>query len=966
MALSADFKDATVLEISISSPQSLSSKQPESLTSTQSSTSAQSFSSTTTYTPTRSVSLPKFRENYITDADRQLAIALLTQQRVIDGKTKKTKKDEAFNYKEVNPVLDAVVSGKTSPASPGLVQALLELGGDVSVRRPSSKSIWMKVLRKDQELRRSDVLAKATQNCSLDVVWILSLQADDIAKTEALPFAIQQNDTSKALVLLNGGADVDGFHAEFLSAVEENRDDMVEILLCATRGPCTACRTTGLVKAVNNGNLRNSLILLEKGADADFEEGAALQKAVMAGREDLANAIAIYERKPSPKSFDIAVGLSYAKLADDAEKQHRMIDICLQGGAKGSITDETLVHACKSGQSALIDILLTYGASVDHDTGAAIQHAISSKHPALLATLLRGKPSLSTLAIAIPIATTLDDPAVAYEITDILLSAGLRGDSVAGALITVVERPTQAVVDLEHVRLIQLLLEKGEADVNFDGGKSISSASATGITEVLEPLLQHSPSVQSLNTAFPLAMELQDAARKLAIVSMILQAGASGKIIDEALLASASTGKDGVELTLALLKQSSVNYQNGKALCNAIKSCSLEQMQALMVSGPSESTLEAAWVEANALKNDEFQYQAFQILLAAGVDKRLKDTSLITAATRGNQGIQVCTLLLQHQASPDYLNGACVVSAAKGLHLETLNLLAGSVTSASVFTTAFDAFTDGEEWLTPSGLEIVNFLLEHGASGQGVDAAFCKAARLYDSNALELLASSVNPEAVNVALATVSQAGKDWLSTDILWLIHSLLNWGAAGDCVNIVLLEVLDAYSQGFTTEGLIDMLLYFGAKADVNFQNGEAVKIAARYGNAALLEKLASCGATSETLWVGLAEAITAGHDENVLLSLIDVFMNNKGAKPNAKTTLDGYQPPIFTCLAAYPQSAKLAKRLANIGCNLEAQIEYWLYDDENVEGENVTVLTWALSQPEKHIASAVIDELIVAKGA
>jgi hypothetical protein len=977
LSLSADIKSATMLETPIASQQSLSSTQPfsspQSLTSAQSFASSQSFvsstsfSSITTLTPTQSPILPKFKENYVADTDRQKAIELCTQQRVKDGKTKKTKKEAPFDYKEVNPVLNELVSSKPSAASPGLVQALLELGGDVSVARPKSKSIWKKVLRKDQNERRSDVLAKATQNCSLDIVWILALSADDIAKTEALKFAIVQNDTAKALVLLNGGADADEFHDDFKAAVQENRDDMVEVLLRATKGPCATCRTISLVKAASNGNLRNSLILLEKGADADFDNGGAMQKAIDAGREDLANAIASCGRKPSPGSFDIAIGLAYSKLAHDAEKQHRMIDICLRGGAKGSITDETLVQACKKGQNALINILLTHGASVDHGTGSAIQYAISSKQPALLTTLLRGKPSMSTLATAIPLTTTLDDPAIAYEITDILLSAGLRGESVAKTLITIVERPTQAVVDPEHLKLIQLVLENGEANVNFNGGKSISVAAAAGITEVLKLLLQHKPSVESLNKAFPLAMELQDAARRLEIVAMVLQAGAAGEIIDDALLASAGTGKDGVALTSVLLKQSSVDYRNGKALCNAVSSCCLEQMQALMAGGPSASTLSAAWTEADALQDDAFQYNAFQILLAVGVDQTLKDKSLNTAATRGQRGMQVCTLLLQHQASPDYSNGECVVSAAKGFHLDTLHLLAGSITSGSVFTTAFDAFSEGDEWLTPRGLEIVHFLLEYGASGQEVDAAFCKAARLYDVDALNLLASSINPEVVNVALVTVTQAGKDWLSinNDKLWLIHSLLEWGAAGDSLDLVFLEALDAYARGFTSEDLIDTLLHVGAKADVNFQNGEAIQLAAKYGNVALLEKLTACGATKESLSIAFAEAITAGHDEIALLELIDIFMNNKSAKPDVKVAPNGYQPPLFACLAAYPQSANLVKRLIQIGCDLEAQIEYWPYDDEDLEGENVTVLGWALSQPEKRIASAVIEEIIAAKG-
>ena len=959
--------DATVVENPVASPQSLFSPSSTSSLSWTSSASLTSTTTATTLTPTLSVALPKFKENYITDEDQKRAVELLIQQRVIDGKTKKTKKEEPFTYKEVNPVLTALISDKTTAVSPGLVEALLKQGGDVSVARPKSKSIWKKIVRKDQEERRSDLLAKATQNCSLDVVWILTKQADETAKTEALPYAIDQNDTTKARILLDAEADAAKYCKEFLSAVEKNADDMVEILLKANRGPCSECRTTGLVKAVHNGSMRNTLILLEKGADADFQSGAAVQEAISTGREDLTNAIVFCARKPSSSSLDTALGLAYDKLAADAEKQHRMIDICLRGGARGSTTDQTLVQACKAGQEALIDILLTHDTSVDHDAGAALKFAILSKQPALLTTLQRGKPSLSTLATVIPSAANLDDSGVVYEVIDILLSASLRGDSVAQTLITVIEHPIKSAGDSEHLKLIRLLLEKGDANVNFAGGKSISLAAAQGMTEMLKLLLQHGPSVESLNAAFPLAMDLGDAAHRLEIVTMILEAGASGTIIDEALLASASTGKNGVELTSVLLKQSSVNYKNGKALCNAVNSCSIEQVQALMAGGPSDSTLAAAWTEADALQNDEFQHEAFKIFLTAGVDESLKNNSLITNATRGKRGHPVCTLLLQHQASPDYSNGACLVNAAKGLHLGTLGLLADFVTSASVFTAAFDALCDGQGWLAPRGLEIIQFLLEYGASGPEVDAAFCKAARLYEPDAVELLATSINPEVVNVALATVTQAGKDWLSPDNnhLWLIHSLLEWGAAGDCVNIVFLEALDAYARGFTSEDLIDTFLRVGAKADVNFQNGEAIQIASRYGKAALLEKLISCGATAETLSMAFAEAITAEHDESTLLSLIDVFAHSKGTKLNAKIVPDGYQPPLFACLAAYPQSAKLVKRLTEIGCDLESTIESFVYDDEEVNADNVTPLVWALCQPENRIGPGAIEALIEANG-
>ncbi|KAK6522466.1 hypothetical protein TWF281_003027 [Arthrobotrys megalospora] len=911
--------------------------------------------------------MPSFRANYITDADRKRAAELMHQQRVQDKKEKKSKKSEPFTWKEANPVLATIIADKKNPASPGLVQALLEDGANVSIAVQKSKSFFKKVIRSDQKEQRSDLLAQATRNCGAEVVWLLTQSADETARSEALPFAIRQNDPTKAQILIVAGTDARPLCTEFITAVENQWEQMVQVLLAsATKGACQTCRNRGLVKATQKGSMAISQMLLDKGGDADFESGAAIQKALEDGREDLVIAITSCAKRPSPKSLDIAVETAYVKLEKDAEKQHRMIETCLKTGAKGSKTDETLVQVCKKGQTQLIDILLAHGASVDHNSGASLQFAITSKQPELLTTLLQGKPSNSTMAAVIPYTMTLEDLKETHTLIDILLSAGLRGDSVAETLIKAIETGIPGGSDSGHLEMVQLLLEKGEANVNLQGGRSILLAVSQGRVNVLALLLQHTPSVDSLNAAFPHAIDITDSSQRLKIATMLLEAGAKGKVIDEALVASAKTGKDGASLTSAILNQSSVDFDGGKPLTNAVNSRCLEQMKALMVGIPSASTITAAWTEADAIEDDDFQLKAFEVLLTSSVDISLQDNSLVAAAKRGQRGLPICSLLLQNQASPERLDAAALVAAAKGLHLDTLSLLAKFVTLPAAFHTTFDAFSDGEQWLQPRGLEIVHFILEHGASGPEVDATFCKAARLYEADALELLATSINPEVVNVALVLVTQSTDDWLSTDNrnLWLIHSLLEWGAQGESVNVAFLKAVDAYSQGHASEELIDTFLTVGSKADVNFQSGAALQIAIRYGNPLLLKKLAAHGATQEIITLAFAETIIAVlEEEDVVLSLIDVLSKNKEVKPDYKTPPDGYQPALFACLAAHPKSAKLVERLIKLGCDTEAQVDTFLYDDEELDSEPATVLAWALSQGT-FIDSVAINALIDGK--
>ncbi|KAJ6258604.1 hypothetical protein Dda_6651 [Drechslerella dactyloides] len=911
--------------------------------------------------------MPSFQSNYITEVDRRRAMDLMLAQRVSDKKEKKTKKSEPFTYKEANPVLAAIIADNKSPASPGLVQALLEHGGNVSIARPKSKSFIKMVTRKDQKERRSDLLSQATQNCGAEVVWILTQSADDVAKNEALPFAVKQNEPEKAQVLIASGADASPLCTEFTMAVDNLWDPMVEVLLSAKRdlGPCQECRDKCLVKATTKGSLTIAQMLLDKRANADFQSGAALQRAIEDGREDLVKAITSCASKPSPASLDIAVDIAYTKLVKDAEKQHWTIETCLKTGAKGSKTDETLLQASRKGQGQLIDILLTYGASVDHKSGAALQFAITSEQPELLTTLLRGKPTNATMAAVVGDTMTLSSLKLTHELIDILLSAGLRGDSVAETLIKTIETGIPGGTDEGHLELVRLLLEKGEANVNHQGGKSIILAATQGRANVLALLLQHSPSVESLNAAFPCAVALTDAARRLEIATMILEAGAKGSVVDEALVASANTGKDGASLTSVILKQSSVDYDSGKPLTVAVVSRCLEQMTALMAGIPMPSTVSTAWAEVEAINDDEFRTRAFEILLTGAVDPALQDKSLVTAASRGKQALSVCDLLLKNDASPERLDAAALIAAAKGLHLETLALLARSVTSPAAFIATFDAFSDGEQWLGPRGLEITQFILEHGAAGAEVDAAFCKAARLYEPDAMELLATSINPEVINVALVLVTQSSEEWLSIDNrhLWLIHYLLEWGAEQEVVNAAFIKAVDAYCRGLASDELIDTFLSIGKKADVNFQSGEVLQIAIRYGKPALLKKLAEHGATEKIITVAFFETIVAVLTEEVVLSLIDVLVNNKAAKPDFKSPPEGYQLPLFACLATHPKSAKLVERLIKLGCDVEAEVEAFLYEDEEVESEPATVLAWALSQ-EAFIESVAINALIDGK--
>lgn len=158
-----------------------------------------------------------------------------------------------FTYKEGTAVLTEVAEGIVPNATPGLVRALIEYDADVFLERRKSNSLFNAVLGKDRGDHRSNLLEKATRHCSVDILMLLAMKADDTALNEALPAAITQNEVEKTIFLLARGADASRLCNEFLNAVDVGSDDMVDALTSIMKGSCQSCRDKGLVRAATAG-----------------------------------------------------------------------------------------------------------------------------------------------------------------------------------------------------------------------------------------------------------------------------------------------------------------------------------------------------------------------------------------------------------------------------------------------------------------------------------------------------------------------------------------------------------------------------------------------------------------------------------------------------------------------------------------------------------------------------------------
>lgn len=750
------------------------------------------------------------------------------------------RKSSVSNYKAATAALSRIADGAMPNATPGLVQALLDNDADVCFVRRKSANLFKKMMGKNQEDVRGDLLERATLNCSSSILLPLMLKADEPSLDRALPIAMSQNDDEKVTMLRIKGADAGPLCEQFIRSIDSGAGGMVKSLVSGFKGACQKCRDDGLVRAAKLGFGSIVQILLNNGADVDFGNGTALMATIENGWDAIATTIISHQAMSSHHDL-----LDKAVLHSYNYGRPRVLEECLKAGAQGPATGITLIHTIRKEQHELAETLVRYGASIEYNEAESLATAIGTGKPELLRILLSGKPTQSSIAAAFHEVTKISDIRVAQRMVELLILAGLRGDHVNDMLVRSLDGVSMVGDEQSRYELLDLLLRKGGADVNSYDGRPLALAAARGWVKILELLISCRPQVTSLRNALEPAMRVDDPGSRM----------------------------HGIELILA--------------------------------------------------------------------------------GTKGNT------------SATEHLKAAGLALAARSQRLDILEHLVQSGLSTPSINAGFaEAISGGGNLFKPKGLEIIQFFLQHGVSGSLVDEAFCQAVRLFESNAIQLLADSADPAAVNKALRGLIEYSDDWHAPDERnnWLVEELLELGANGEAVSFALVRAIQAYVSGRGSEVLVDTLLGSGA-ADVNYNNAEALKIAARAGNASLLRKLATEGATRETLTQVFAEAVAVELEEDTVLGLIDALIldqDNAEGHPDFCTVLPGRSPPIIECLIAHPESVKLVTRLAQLGCDLEAQCDTVLFQ----YAEPVAVLMWSLKVGSL-VSGLAIEALIDAKG-
>ncbi|KAK3370569.1 hypothetical protein B0H63DRAFT_552646 [Podospora didyma] len=824
-----------------------------------------------------------------------------------------------FTYEEVNHVLAEAVE-RDEPV--GIIKALVALGADVNFSRRRSSDVWSKVIRRQHKGQRNDLLLRATVRSRPETVHLLASHADQENLDSVLHQAIVREDLAVLKTLVDHGASPVGLHEDFQNAVFRDQVSILKVLLSGRRLPCLNCRSAGLRIAVKNGSLDVTTLLLKYWADVNHENAAPLLGAVGSSRPDLVAALVSGPVRPSPRSLDAAVGKIHETMGQaDTQPEQDMLELCLSSGAAGPettrIATEGLVEAVKRKRVQLLDIILRFTTPSGQYEAVALMESIRSGRIEVLTKLLEFSPSPTSLTVAISEAIKVDDTEVRHEVTKLLIDSGAKGHCTAAALVKVIQWVTADDAD-DHKpsttkgmdrRLFRLLLNEGEADVNHGQGEALRVAIRSSCIELAEEILAKQPTPASVGAALPWALNTPDMLQKQTLVETLLRTQISEEPVGKALVDAFKDSHRNTGLIKLLLTRASVNYNNGEVFIFAIRNFDSALFRLLLEQDLGYKTLFTAVMEALKALRSERKIIFETILEKLQVDHL--NTALKHVILESDTDLVLAKILLKNGAEPGHDDGVCIKHAACNLDQSTLNAL----------------------------------------------SQYCEP----------------NETLFTQVFASVTSRGRQWISQEHVELIQLLLRYGASGEVVDRAMVEVIDQLACQESQSDLADILLhlFLDAKANVNYNNGKSVVVAAERGDPFILSHLLRHCATSATASLAFSTAIAADHDESILLQLIDVFVDQRTTVPDVNEPVPGMLPPLLLCLKSYPDSVALLDSLVEAGCLLEATVLSQVYPGEvikdredkavNQETEPVSPLMWALLQPDHMISSSVIESLI-----
>ncbi|ERT02532.1 hypothetical protein HMPREF1624_00832 [Sporothrix schenckii ATCC 58251] len=653
-------------------------------------------------------------------------------------------------------------------------------------------------------------------------------------------------------------------------------------------------------------------VLLAAGADVNAHNADALGHAVAAPVVQIVEML--LSRQPSQASLIKTIPRIFN--ITDAMDRLAVAKMLLQAGVPASEINVTLNHAVVHFPEDH-PLIRTLASAADGNQGAALLSAVRSKTPDLVAVLLSAKAfDVEVLNSALYEVMTTPKTPTRLAMSKQILEAGATGSGVSDALVVAASDADLDLCDL---------LVSNDARADHNDSQAFIAACRSGASDVLQTLLKSRSEItpETLSRGFQEAGAVDDLNAREATFSLLLSHGVSGMVVDKELATSAGYGDDGVGLVRLLLQNGAdTNYNDGEAIRTSTRHGFMATLKLLLdivddtgaitkknhpaVGGPSQDTL-ARSLKISWMLKSELRYQIIQWLFAAGLQPtEAVHIALNKAVKEEKPNVGLIRLLLEHGASPVADGCQALVNAACRSRMEILELCTTlSTVSASHLGSALAGALDPSRanvWMTQEGLDTARLLFEKGAKSSDL------------GHVLALCVSECAGESDNSAIA------------------------------------------------RQFVQLLVENGA--NVNINKGEPLQAAAKLGDAALVQQLLKLNPSAESKAMAFSYIFESGVSEDDIVRLIELFREERiqGAENGLDVLFEhpDRAPVLSLALSQYPRSVRILEALLDAGYYHDQLAAAHTTPDVDSD-EPVTLLFWALLQPQKKISSAVIELLI-----
>jgi ankyrin repeat protein len=456
-------------------------------------------------------------------------------------------------------------------------------------------------------------------------------------------------------------------------------------------------------------------LLLQHGADVNFQDGQIIKHALILSNENLLTAICGSERI-NKNSFVHVIQLAIDGARTDQTRLSLLTHACRRFQSEMS---DSLVSEIRSGpsggQDEIIDLLLSNGAQVNYKNGVVFEHIIngSSKSRSIvhLSWLLRKDPGELALKTAFASARrfqcTLDHR---YRLFELILKAGHRGNDVNETLNDVI------VSNQADLSMSALLLEHG-ADINAAGGVALSSATSNANLELLSKMITYELSVETVDRAFRVACATEvSKACKYRLFACLLSTGRVSKdCVTYALTLSITRGSLEEHL-LSLLCEHGALIET-EALVYLVDREDIVAARFLLGLQTPNKKCRSQAVKASLGLEKSIRLDFAKLLVIHGLSRAEWTEALHTSIK--DHDLELLKLLLQHGSNREREVEGAIVIAASTLNPDLMKALLAGAPSSRARNEAFESLLDPKNIHSTSGFMAVALLLLES----GVDQA---------------------------------------------------------------------------------------------------------------------------------------------------------------------------------------------------------------------------------------------------